>query len=137
MIVLADDHDAPRAISRRDRRRIVSRVRECRLFDEDVFAALERPNGQIEVKGRWNRDHHRIDRGIVDRLIIAAVGPRAPEASAVVVRPRAVAARIRPHGVRAERAKVPAVDGCDEATPEEGYADRLGHRDQPIISASR
>ena len=68
-----------------------------------MFAGRERAQREIEVKTRRHRDHHGVDRRVVDRRLVVAVAAGAAEPAAVVVGLRTLAAGVERNDVGAQR----------------------------------
>ncbi|MGC4084386.1 MAG: hypothetical protein QM736_20300 [Vicinamibacterales bacterium] len=117
VVVLADEDDTPRASLCLADDRVLGQRRERRLLDEHVFAGVERLQREVEVILRRYRDDHRIDRGIVDRRLVARERLRPAEPAAVLLGAYAIATGVRGHDQRSQCAKVCTVDGGDYPQP--------------------
>ena len=102
---------------------VVAHRRIRGLLDLDVLAGAQRLQREIEVELRRDRDDHRIDVRIVDRIRVIGIAARAAELTAERRRLRLVAAGVAADDLALEPPQVAAVHARDEAAAEKGNAE--------------
>ena len=75
VIVLADEHHAPRAIARGDDRAVIVHRQERRLLDDHVLAGRQRLQRQVEVESRRHGDDDGVHLRIRQRRRVFPVRP--------------------------------------------------------------
>ena len=112
MIVLADEHDALRAIARVAHRLVIAHRQVRRLLDQHVLAGGQRLQRQVEMKPRRHRDDDGIDVRIVDGVGVVRIAARAAILTAERRRLGLVAAGVAADDFASETA---AGSGCARA----------------------
>jgi len=121
VIVLANQHDAPRSVSRLHRRAIAVHRRKGRLLHQHMFPCRERLQGEIKVEIRRHRYDNSIDLGVGQRRPIVVIAAYPAVAGAKGCGFGAIAARIARLDDAAEGLHMPAMDAGNEPAPEERY----------------
>ena len=131
VVVLADEHHAPRPISRCDDVLIVGSGRKRGFLHEHVLACFQRAQSELAMKPRRNGDNDGIDMRIVDGGDVIGVRRSAAVPPAIVFCLRAVAACIRAHEMRSQPPKMAAMDAGDEAATEKREMQGFRHEANP------